>query len=80
MGEYRRFGQLWTVLVGGSVGRIMKLGLPPVNLRAQFYGNGLYPSHGSPWGMRLQICFLFPKLSKEEEKGMVEKRLKEHEQ
>jgi hypothetical protein len=30
--------------------------------------------------MRLQIAFLFPKLSREEEKGLLEKRLKELEQ
>lgn len=72
--------KIWTVPVGGGVGRIMKLGFQPVNLTAQFYGNALYSSHGSPWGMRLQIAFLFPKLSKEEEKGMLEKRLKELEQ
>jgi hypothetical protein len=72
--------KVWTVPVGGGVGRIMKLGFQPVNLSAQFYGNALYPSHGSPWGMRLQIAFLFPKLSREEEKGLLEKRLKELEQ
>jgi hypothetical protein len=73
-------GNVWTVPVGGGVGRITKLGFQPVNLTAQFYGNAAYPSHGSPWGMRLQIAFLFPKLSKEEEKAIMEKRLKELEQ
>jgi hypothetical protein len=73
-------GNIWTVPVGGGVGRIMKLGFQPVNLTAQFYGNAAYPLHGSPWGMRLQIAFLFPKLNKEEEKALLEKRLKELEQ
>jgi hypothetical protein len=54
-------GSVWTVPFGGGVGRIMKLGMQPVNLTAQFYGNAVYPNHGSPWGMRLQIAFLFPK-------------------
>ncbi len=47
------------------------------NLTAQFYGNAAYPSHGSLWGMRLQIALLFPRLSKEEEKAIMKKRLKE---
>ena len=55
-------GNVWTVPVGGGVGRIFKLGLQPVNVTAQFYGNAAHPVNGSPWGMRLQIAFLFPKL------------------
>ena len=53
---------IWTVPVGAGVGRIFKLGLQPVNLSAQFYGNALHPVNGSSWGMRLQLAFLFPKL------------------
>jgi hypothetical protein len=55
-------GNVWTVPFGGGVGRIMKLGYQPVNITAQFYGNAVYPSGSSPWGMRLQIAFLFPKI------------------
>jgi hypothetical protein len=55
-------GNVWTVPVGGGVGRIFKLGFQPVNLSAQFYGNAVHPINGSPWGMRVQIAFLFPKL------------------
>ena len=54
-------GNVWTVPVGGGVGRIMKLGFQPVNITAQFYGNAVHPAGGSPWSMRLQIAFLFPK-------------------
>jgi hypothetical protein len=39
----------------------MRLGAQPVNISAQFYGNAVHPTNGSPWGMRLQIAFLFPK-------------------
>jgi hypothetical protein len=70
-------GNIWTVPLGGGVGRIMKLGFQPVNLSAQFYGNAVHPESGSPWSMRLQIAFLFPKLSKAEEKMMLEKKLKQ---
>lgn len=56
-------GNIWTVPVGGGVGRVCRLDLQPVNITAQFYGNAARPVAGSPWGMRLQIAFLFPKLS-----------------
>ena len=70
-------GNVWTVPVGGGIGRIMKFGAQPVNITAQFYGNAAYPTNGSPWSMRLQMAFLFPKLSKAEEKMMLEKKLKQ---
>ena len=73
-------GNIWTVPFGGGVGRIMKLGFQPVNLTAQVYGNAVRPAGSSPWGIRLQIAFLFPKLTKEQEKMMMEKKLKEMEQ
>jgi hypothetical protein len=68
---------VWTVPVGGGVGRIMKFGFQPVNLSAQFYGNAVHPLNGSPWSMRLQLAFLFPKLTKDQEKMMLEKKLKQ---
>ena len=54
-------GNVWTVPVGGGVGRIMRLGTQPVNISAQFYRNAAHASSGSTWGMRLQIALLFPK-------------------
>jgi hypothetical protein len=50
--------------VGGGIGRIMRLGFQPVNLTLQFYGNAVHPPGASPWGMRMQIAFLFPKKPK----------------
>jgi hypothetical protein len=54
-------GGRWVVPMGGGIGRIMRLGAQPVNLGLQFYGNAVHPPGASPWGMRLQIAFLFPK-------------------
>ena len=54
-------GGRWVVPLGGGVGRIMRLGFQPVNVGLQFYGNAVHPAGGSPWNMRLQIAFLFPK-------------------
>jgi len=70
-------GGRWVVPFGGGIGRIMKLGFQPVNLTMQFYGNAVHPPGASPWGMRLQIAFLFPKLTKEQQKMMMEQRLKQ---
>ena len=73
-------GNQWLVPLGGGVGRIMKLGFQPVNITGQFYGNAVHPSGASPWGMRLQIQFLFPKFSKDQQIMLMEKRLKEMQQ
>jgi hypothetical protein len=54
-------GNVWTVPVGGGVQRVFRLGYQPVNASVAFFGNAGHPQHGSPWGMRLQIAFLFPK-------------------
>ena len=70
-------GNVWTVPFGGGVGRIMKLGFQPVNITAQLYGNAVHPQGASPWGLRLQFVLLFPKLTKEQEKGLLEQKLKQ---
>jgi len=70
-------GNVWTVPFGGGIGRIMKFGAQPVSLLAQFYGNAVHPANTPSWTMRLQISFLFPKLSKEQETKMLEKKLKQ---
>jgi hypothetical protein len=69
-------GNVWTVPFGGGVGRIMKLGFQPVNISAQFYGNAVHPTNGSPWSVRAQIAFLFPKLSPKQKETLMEQQLK----
>jgi len=70
-------GNVWTVPFGGGVGRVMKLGFQPVNIYAQFYGNAVHPAGTASWGMRLQLSFLFPKLSKAQEKVVLQQQLKQ---
>lgn len=70
---------IWNVPLGGGVGRVTKFGSQAVNLLAQVYGNAVHPAGASSWGLRVQIAFLFPKLSKEQQKMMIEKKLKESE-
>lgn len=73
-------GSQWVVPFGGGVGRIMKLGFQPVSLTAQFYGNAVHPLGTPAWTMRLQIAFLFPKLTKEQQKILLEKKMKRMDQ
>src|SRR5260370_2743371 len=73
-------GNQWTVPYGVGVGRIMKLGFQPVSLTAQFFGNAVHPPGTPAWTMRLQIAFLFPKLTEEQKKMMLEKKLKQMDQ
>ena len=55
----------------------MKLGFQPVNLSMEFYGNAVHPPGASPWTLRAQFVLLFPKLSKEQEKMLLEQKLKQ---
>lgn len=71
---------VWNVPFGGGVGRIMKLGFQPVNLSVEFYGNAMHPLGSSPWTMRLSFTLLFPKLTKQQAKMMMEQKLKQMEQ
>jgi hypothetical protein len=52
---------VWTVPVGGGVGRVFRVGYQPLNASVAFFGNVAHPAGGSPWGMRVQLSFLFPK-------------------
>jgi hypothetical protein len=54
-------GNVWTVPLGGGVARVFRLGYQPMNASVAFFGNVVHPINGSPWGLRLQISFLFPK-------------------
>jgi len=54
-------GSVWTIPFGGGVGRIMKLGMQPVNINVQAYGNAVHIPQASPWGVRATFALLFPK-------------------
>ncbi len=72
-------GSVWTVPFGGGVGRIMKLGFQPVNINVQAYGNAVHVPGASPWTVRAQFALLFPKLTKQQQKMMMEQKLKQME-
>ena len=75
-----RAADVWNVPLGGGVGRIMKLGFQPVNLSAELYGNAVHPPGASPWTLRLGFTLLFPQLTKEQQKKLLEQKLKQMDQ
>jgi hypothetical protein len=54
-------GDVWTVPVGGGVGRLTKVGKQPMNFQLQAFYNVASPSVGPEWTLRFQVQFLFPK-------------------
>jgi len=54
-------GDVWTVPLGGGVGKLFRLGKLPINAQLAAYGNVAKPEFGPDWQLRFQIQFLFPK-------------------
>jgi hypothetical protein len=54
-------GNLWTVPLGGGVGRLFRLGKLPVNVQAGYYYNVVTPDFGAESQFRFQVVLLFPK-------------------
>ena len=53
---------VWTLPVGGGIGRLFKMGNMPVNMQLGAYYNVEKPDYvGADWQLRFQIQFLFPK-------------------
>lgn len=53
--------KVWTVPVGGGVGKLVHFGPQAAKLSTQLFRNAIYPVAGSTWGLRAQVAFLFPK-------------------
>jgi hypothetical protein len=51
-----------------------------VNINVQAYGNAVHVPGASPWTVRVQFALLFPKITKEQEKMMMEQKLKQLDQ
>jgi hypothetical protein len=52
---------VWTVPVGGGVGRLFKVGSQPINMRIQAFDNVHRPDFAPSWQVQFQVQFLFPK-------------------
>jgi hypothetical protein len=58
----------------------MKRGFWPVNISVQAYGNAVYVPGVSPWSMRASLALLFPKLTSQQQKMIMQQKLKQMEQ
>ncbi len=56
-------GDKWTVPLGGGIGKILRLGAQPLNLRLQAFGNATKPDGVANWLLQFRVQFLFPKSS-----------------
>ncbi len=52
--------QIWTIPIGGGIGKVVKIGKMPVNFRLAAYYFLQSPRSGSDWQLQFQIQFLFP--------------------
>jgi hypothetical protein len=59
--EADRSKDIWTVPVGGGVGRLFRLGKLPINASLQAFDYVEKPEFGADWELRAQVQFLFPK-------------------
>ena len=59
-------GNRWVVPVGGGLGRVFRLGFQPINVQLMVFGNTVRPNTlpSSPWSLRWQVAFLYPKKEK----------------
>jgi len=53
--------EAWTIPVGGGVGKVMRFGDTPVDLRLSAYWNVEAPDSGADWFAEFQVKLLFPK-------------------
>ena len=54
-------GDVWTVPVGGGVGKIFRIGKQPVNLKVAGYYNVHKPHDAANWFLQTQLTFMFPR-------------------
>ena len=53
-------GDVWTVPLGGGVGKLFKVDKLPIDMQLQAFGNVAKPQDGADWQLRFQIKVLFP--------------------
>jgi hypothetical protein len=58
-------GNVWTVPVGGGVGKVFRLASQSLNGQVTAFWNAVTPDDGASWQMRLQLAFLFPEETKQ---------------
>ncbi|MHC4128927.1 MAG: transporter family protein [Planctomycetota bacterium] len=54
-------GDRWTIPVGGGVGKLVRIGDVPIDLRVQGFWYAEAPDNGPEWAIQFQLKLLFPK-------------------
>ena len=52
-------GDVWTVPLGGGVGRLFKIGNRPIDMQLQVFDNVARPQFGADWQLRFQVKLPF---------------------
>ncbi|MCX8021540.1 MAG: hypothetical protein N2745_02055 [Syntrophorhabdaceae bacterium] len=52
---------VWTVPVGGGIGKVLNIGKQPFNIAVSGYYNIEKPEYGPDWSLRVSLSLLFPK-------------------
>ena len=52
---------VWTLPIGGGIGRVVEFDGSPINLRTQAFYNVAKPKVGPRWSLQFQVQLLFPK-------------------
>jgi hypothetical protein len=52
---------VWTVPIGGGLGRLFKVGNQPINMRIEAFDNVHRPAFAPSWQVQVQAQFSFPK-------------------
>jgi hypothetical protein len=47
--------------LGGGIGKLVRFGKQPIDLKAQAFVNAVKPDGAADWVMQLQVKLLFPK-------------------
>ena len=55
------FSHVWTVPIGGGIGKVFHVGKQAVNASLRAYHNIEAPREGADWQLQFQLTFLFPK-------------------
>jgi len=55
-----RASQIWTVPVGGGVGRVFHVGKQGMNILMQGYYDPIRPTNAAQWTLQMTVDFLFP--------------------
>jgi hypothetical protein len=52
-------GEKWQVPIGGGVGRLFRVGKPPIKVQLGIFDNVITPKYGARWQTTFEVTFIF---------------------